>query len=245
MWCLLRFAPVVSRLRLCLGCVVFVACGGGRDASLMTGTGSASDGAPASSSTEPDDTGSGSSMSASDSASASESASASASDTSSSEGATGSDSNPASAGVESSTTGSTDDDGSTSQRGTDTEDTSGGETGSETGSDTTGLQDGGVLDIVIWAANDCTFVTDPASITVPEGTEFTVNWINHPSSEVEVDVAKIDPFNHVPIIIGMEPGTSYHDDIREWCGDLFTGTFDFRVTSCFDPHYIPVDCGGA
>ncbi len=65
------------------------------------------------------------------------------------------------------------------------------------------------------------------------------------SSEVEVDVAKIDPFNHVPIIIGMEPGTSYHDDIREWCGDLFTGTFDFRVTSCFDPHYIPVDCGGA
>ena len=26
--------------------------------------------------------------------------------------------------------------------------------------------------------------------------------------------------------------------------DLFTGTFDFRVTSCFDHHYIPVDCGG-
>jgi hypothetical protein len=111
-------------------------------------------------------------------------------------------------------------------------------------SETTGDLADGVLDIVITAHNDCTFTTNPASITVPEGTAFTVNWVSSAASEVEFDVAKIDAFNAVPIILGMEPGTSYHDDIREWCGNRFTGTFDFRVTSCFDHHYIPVDCGG-
>lgn len=127
--------------------------------------------------------------------------------------------------------------GETSSTGGDSESSSSGSTGGA-------LQDG-VLDIRIFAYNDCTFTTQPASITVPEGTAFTVNWINDPSSEVEVDVAKMNPTpNHVPIIIGMEVGTSYHDEVREWCGNLFTGTFDFRVTSCFDPHYIPVDCGG-
>ncbi|MGH1348001.1 MAG: hypothetical protein ACRBN8_40980 [Nannocystales bacterium] len=101
-----------------------------------------------------------------------------------------------------------------------------------------------MLDIGIIAHNDCTFTVDPASITVPEGTGFTVNWVSSPASEIEFDIAKIDTFNHVPIVIGMEPGSAYHDDIREWCGDLFTGTFDFRLTSCHDPLYIPVDCGG-
>ena len=116
--------------------------------------------------------------------------------------------------------------------------------GGESSSSTGGLLVDGVLEINIIAHNDCTFTTDPESITVPEGTEFTVNWVSDPTSEVEFDIAKIDMFNQVPIVIGMEVGGSYHDEVREWCGDLFTGTFDFRLTSCFDPHYIPVDCGG-
>lgn len=117
--------------------------------------------------------------------------------------------------------------------------------GSSTGDsdDSSGVVDG-VLDIGIIAHNDCTFTVEPASITVTEGTAFTVNWVSSPASEVEFDIAKIDPFNQVPIVIGMEPGGAYHDDIREWCGDLFTGTFEFRLTSCYDPLYIPVDCGG-
>jgi hypothetical protein len=112
------------------------------------------------------------------------------------------------------------------------------------GSDEGGDLDDGILDVTIIAHDDCTITTMPASITVPEGTEFTVNWISAATSEAPVDVAKIDAFNAVPIILGMEPGTSYHDEVREWCGDLFTGTFDFEITSCFEPHYIPVDCGG-
>ncbi|MBC8069525.1 MAG: hypothetical protein IAG13_14405 [Deltaproteobacteria bacterium] len=115
------------------------------------------------------------------------------------------------------------------------------------GSSSTGTPndlDDGILDIIVTAHDDCTFTTVPSSITVPEGTEFTVNWISAASSDIEFDIAKIDPFNQVPIVIGMEPGTAYHDEVRSWCGVLFTGTFDFRVTSCFDPQYIPVDCGG-
>lgn len=132
------------------------------------------------------------------------------------------------------------------------EDSDGTDTSSGTGaaeesgtedSDSSGIVDG-VLDIGITAHNDCTFTVEPPSITVAEGTAFTVNWVNSAASEVEFDIAKIDPFNQVPIVIGMEPSSAYHDDIREWCGDLFTGTFDFRLTSCHDPVYIPVDCGG-
>jgi len=128
--------------------------------------------------------------------------------------------------------GSTDDDGSGD-----------GTSGSTDGGTTEGgVVEDGVIDVTIVAHDDCTITTMPAAIAVPEGTEFTVNWISAAANEVNVDVAKIDQFNQVPIIIGMEPGTSYHDEIREWCGELFTGTFDFRITSCFDPHYIPVDC---
>ena len=96
------------------------------------------------------------------------------------------------------------------------------------------------LDLKINCRNDCVLIANPASIAVPAGTEFTVNWIN--VGDTECDVAKIDPFNHVPIVIGLEPGTSYHDSVREWCG-AFTGTFDFRVTICTIHSYIPVDCG--
>jgi len=96
------------------------------------------------------------------------------------------------------------------------------------------------LDLGINCHNDCTLIANPASIAVPAGTKFTVNWIN--TGDTDCDVAKIDQFNQVPIIIGLEPGTSYYDTIREWCGP-FTGTFNFRVTICTIHSYIPVDCG--
>jgi hypothetical protein len=95
------------------------------------------------------------------------------------------------------------------------------------------------LDLGIDCHNTCVLTANPASIAVPTGTEFTVNWIN--TGDTECDVAKIDQFNQVPIIIGLEPGTSYHDSIRKWCGP-FTGTFQFRITICTIHSYIPVDC---
>lgn len=95
------------------------------------------------------------------------------------------------------------------------------------------------LDVRINCRNDCVLIADPPSISVPAGTEFTVNWIN--TGDTECDVAKIDQFNQVPIIIGLEPGMSYYDSIREWCGP-FTGTFEFRISICTLPSYIPVDC---
>lgn len=95
------------------------------------------------------------------------------------------------------------------------------------------------LDLHINCRNDCVLVANPSSISVPAGTEFTVNWIN--TGDTDCDVAKIDQFNQVPIVIGLQPGTSYYDSIRKWCGQ-FTGTFDFRVSICTIPSYIPVDC---
>ena len=135
---------------------------------------------------------------------------------------------------------------SDSESESDSDSDSGSDSDSDSGSSSSsgGELADGILDIVVTAHDDCTFTTDPASITVPEGTAFTVNWVSSAASEIEFDIAKIDDFNQVPIVIGMEPGTEHHDEVREWCGDLFTGTFDFRVTSCFDHHYIPVDCGG-
>ena len=87
--------------------------------------------------------------------------------------------------------------------------------------------------------NDCVLVASPAAINVPTGTEFEVNWIN--TGDTECDVAKIDQFNQVPIILGLEPGTSYHDAVRRWCGP-FTGNFQFRISICTLPSFIPVDC---
>jgi hypothetical protein len=95
------------------------------------------------------------------------------------------------------------------------------------------------LDVQINCHNDCVLIANPSSIAVPAGTKFTVNWIN--TGDTECDVAKVDQFNQVPLIIGLEPGTSYYDSIREWCGP-FTGTFKFRVTICTIHSYIPVDC---
>jgi hypothetical protein len=95
------------------------------------------------------------------------------------------------------------------------------------------------LDLHINCHNDCVLMANPSSIAVPAGTKFTVNWIN--TGDTDCDVAKVDQFNQVPIIIGLEPGTSYYDSIREWCGP-FTGTFNFRITICTIHSYIPVDC---
>ncbi|MEJ7596653.1 MAG: hypothetical protein WKG01_01985 [Kofleriaceae bacterium] len=98
-----------------------------------------------------------------------------------------------------------------------------------------------VLPVRITCRNDCVLVADPSAINVAAGTSFEVNWIN--TGDTECDVAKVDPFNQVPIIIGLEPGTSYHDSVRQWCGS-FTGTFQFRVSICTIHSYIPVSCGG-
>lgn len=98
-----------------------------------------------------------------------------------------------------------------------------------------------VLDVRIDCHNDCVLHATPSMIGVTAGTSFQVNWIN--VGDTECDVDKIDQFNQVPLIIGLEPGTSYHDPVHDWCGTLFTGTFDFRVSICTIPSYIPVDCG--
>lgn len=98
----------------------------------------------------------------------------------------------------------------------------------------------GVLDLRIDCHNDCVLHATPSMIHVAAGTSFEVNWIN--VGDTDCDVAKIDQFNQVPIIIGLEPGTSYHDPVHAWCGQ-FTGTFDFRISICTIPSYIPVSCG--
>jgi hypothetical protein len=97
-----------------------------------------------------------------------------------------------------------------------------------------------VLDMRIDCHNTCVLTAMPSRIDVPTGTSFEVNWIN--VGDTECDVAKIDQFNQVPLIIGLEPGTSYHDTVHDWCGTLFTGTFNFRVSICTIHSYIPVDC---
>ena len=98
-----------------------------------------------------------------------------------------------------------------------------------------------VLDVRIDCHNTCVLTANPAAINVSAGTSFQVNWIN--VGDTVCDVNKIDQFNHVPIIIGLEPGTSYHDPVHDWCGTQFTGTFDFEVRICEISSYIPVNCG--
>ncbi len=81
---------------------------------------------------------------------------------------------------------------------------------------------------------------DPASISVPAGTELTVRWINATGcTDIDIDMG-----GTVPIVIGLESGSSYHDTIREWCG-TYTGTYTFRAY--YAPSYpftLPVDCDG-
>jgi hypothetical protein len=96
-----------------------------------------------------------------------------------------------------------------------------------------------VLNVGIDCHNTCVLTANPPAINVQAGTGFEVNWIN--VGDTDCDVAKIDQFNQVPIIIGLQPGTSYHDSVRTWCGQ-FTGTFNFRVSICTIHSYIPVNC---
>ena len=35
----------------------------------------------------------------------------------------------------------------------------------------------------------------------------------------------------------------YHDSVRDWCGTQFTGMFQFQISICTIPSYIPVNCG--
>jgi len=98
-----------------------------------------------------------------------------------------------------------------------------------------------VLDVHIDCHNDCTLVATPPAINVSAGTGFEVNWIN--VGDTVCDVAKIDEFNQVPIILGLDPGTSYLDPVHTWCGAIFTGTFEFRIDICTLPSFIPVNCG--
>ncbi len=96
-----------------------------------------------------------------------------------------------------------------------------------------------VLNVRINCHNDCTLVANPPAINVSAGTEFEVNWIH--VGDTECDIDKVDQFNQVPLIIGFEPGTQWHDT-RKWCG-AFTGTFRFRVRICTIASYINVNCG--
>ena len=98
----------------------------------------------------------------------------------------------------------------------------------------------GLQDLKIDCHNTCVLMSVPSRIDVPAGTSFEVNWKN--VGDTDCDVAKIDQFNQVPIIIGLQPGTSYHDTVHQWCGQ-FTGTFQFRVDICTVHNYIPVNCG--
>ncbi|MEO6772442.1 MAG: hypothetical protein ABI467_05395 [Kofleriaceae bacterium] len=99
-----------------------------------------------------------------------------------------------------------------------------------------------VLDVRIDCHNTCVLIANPSAIAVAAGTSFQVNWIN--VGDTDCDVAKIDAFNQVPIILGLEPGTSYHDPVHDWCGAQFTGTFQFQISICTIPSDIPVNCGG-
>lgn len=98
-----------------------------------------------------------------------------------------------------------------------------------------------VLDVKIDCHNTCVLTANPAAINVQAGTSFQVNWIN--VGDTQCDVTKVDQYNHVPIIIGLDPGTSYHDPVHDWCGTQFTGTFDFEILICTEPNEIPVNCG--
>lgn len=100
----------------------------------------------------------------------------------------------------------------------------------------------GVLTIKITVSNTCKITTDPPSISVPAGSTFTVNWVNSAASSYEVDISKRDPFNLVPIVLGLEIGNSYHDKVRSWCG-AFRGTFWFRIDPGCGTFEIPVMCG--
>ncbi len=113
--------------------------------------------------------------------------------------------------------------------------------GSDGGMPDAGPPDGGerVFGVRVLADGACSELSfDPASISVPAGTSFTVSWTNATGcTEIDIDMG-----GTVPIVLGLEPGTSHHDTIREWCG-TYTGTYVFRAYySPSFPAYLDVDC---
>lgn len=96
-----------------------------------------------------------------------------------------------------------------------------------------------VFGVRVLADSACSELSfDPASIRVAAGTSFTVEWINATGcTDIDIDMG-----GTVPIVIGLEPGTSHHDTVREWCGS-YTGTYFFRAYySPSFPAYLDVDC---
>ena len=135
-------------------------------------------------------------------------------------------------------------DGGSSDSGLDAGGDSGhaGDAGQDGGTDAGAPDAGrGVLDVRVRADAACSDLSfDPPSISVPAGTSFTVNWINATGcTEIDIDMG-----GTVPIVLGLEPGTSYHDTIRQWCG-TYTGTYVFRAYYAPSfPYYLDVDCSG-
>lgn len=125
-----------------------------------------------------------------------------------------------------------------------------GAVGRDSGSDLAGGPDlltapdlawNGRFTVNVFASNVCKLSSTPASIAVTAGTSFKVTWVNSAASSYNIDIDKIDMFNQVPLIIGLEPGMSWTDSVRDWCG-IFTGTFSFRIRIGCDTYYIPVNC---
>jgi hypothetical protein len=101
---------------------------------------------------------------------------------------------------------------------------------------------GQTLVIRVDPRNDCTVTTVPPSpIRVAAGQWFHATFIN--VGEISTDIDKRDPFNLVPLVIGLEPGMTYADTIRPWCQGL-SGKFWFEITPCANsPYDLEVDCG--
>lgn len=99
----------------------------------------------------------------------------------------------------------------------------------------------GIFTVRVRVDNVCKITSTPAAIAVPAGTSFKVTWVNDSASSYNIDIDKIDRFNQVPLILGLTPGMSWTDTVRDWCG-IFTGTFSFRIRPGCDTYYIPVDC---
>ncbi len=83
----------------------------------------------------------------------------------------------------------------------------------------------------------------PSSIAVPPGTGFYARFTNLASSDIATNIDKIDRFNQVPLVIDLEPGQVFEDDIRQWCG-IERGTFSFRFNPCGAAlfTFLDVDC---
>jgi hypothetical protein len=120
------------------------------------------------------------------------------------------------------------------------------------GADGAGAEDAGVdagvdangetIVIRVNPRNDCTVTTTPPSpIKIPAGQWFYATFVN--VGEISTDISKRDPFNVVPLVLGLDPGMTYADTIRPWCQGV-SGKFWFEITPCQNsPYDLEVDCG--